>query len=232
MYSCPKGIYAKSILVALTGVAAATPSGLNNIPTADTTPQRTLVLQAFGTVGGEADDDFNLGFKTGVDLGPLDMEFGADSHISPGDAGPVTVQAKLALPLGDNLPTIAIGSANTTFSGADANRAGETFGYLVVSQDLCFLRGHAGCGLQDGALLPFVGFDKTFTKESFGIQGEERDLFTLRTDMIQQQDSSWLYSAGVLVPVIDHVVFETWANLPDNGDDASLTLKLNLVFNF
>jgi hypothetical protein len=219
-------------LSALAGVLHATPSGLNNIPTADTTPQGTLVFQAFGTVGGEADDDFNLGFKTGIDLGPLDMEFGADSHISPGDAGPVTLQAKLALPLGDKLPTIAIGSANTTFSSADANRAGETFGYFVVSQDLCYLRGHVGCGLQDGALLPFLGFDKTFTRESFGMSGESRDLFTLRTDMIQQQDSDWLYSAGVLVPVIDHIVFETWANLPGNGDDASLTLKLNIVFGF
>jgi hypothetical protein len=186
-------IFSGLVWLCLTGAAGATPSGLNNIPTADTTPQGTFALQAFGTVGGEADDDFNLGFRTGIDLGPLDMEFGADSHISPGDAGPITVQAKLALPLGDKLPAIAIGSANTTFSRADANRAGETFGYLVVSQDLCYLRGHVGCGLQDGALLP---------------------------------------SAGVLVPVIDQIIFETWANLPDNGDDASLTLKLNLVFVF
>jgi hypothetical protein len=29
-----------------------------------------------------------------------------------------------------------------------------------------------------------------------------------------------------------HIVFETWANLPDNGDDVSLALKLNFVFNF
>lgn len=227
-----KGIIGGLALLGLEGVSHGTPSGLNNIPTADTTPQGTLVFQAFGTVAGEADDDFNLGFKTGVDLGPLDMEFGIDSHMLPDGAGPVTVQAKLVFPLGEKLPTVAIGMANTTSSGADANRAGEPFGYLVVTQDLSYLRAHVGCGLQDDALLPFLGFDKIFTNESFGMNGENRDLFTLRMDMIQQQDSTWLYSAGVLVPVIDHIVFEAWGNFPDNGDDSSLTMKLNFVFNF
>ena len=36
----------------------------------------------------------------------------------------------------------------------------------------------------------FLGFDKTFSKESFGLGDDDRDLLTLRSDMIQQQDSS------------------------------------------
>lgn len=167
----PKRIVGGLVLLGLTRVASATPSGLSNIPTTGTTPQGTYVLQAFGTVGGEADDDFNLGFKT----------------------------------------------ANTTSSSTDANRAGETFGYLVVSRDLCYLRGHVGCGLQGEALLPFLGFDKTFTKGTFRMKGEERDLFTLRTDMIQRQDLSRLYSAGVLVPVIDPSSWRLGQIFPTTG---------------
>jgi hypothetical protein len=56
--------YMRTVLLAsmaLTSAASATPSGLNNIPTADTTPPRTLVFQGFSTMGGESDTDFNLG---------------------------------------------------------------------------------------------------------------------------------------------------------------------------
>jgi hypothetical protein len=52
--------------LALTSAASATPSGLNNIPTADTTPPGTFVFQGFSTMGGDRDTDFNLGFKTGL----------------------------------------------------------------------------------------------------------------------------------------------------------------------
>ncbi len=75
--------------------AHATPSGLNNIPTADTAPQGVLVLQMFSTVGGDNDSDFNLGFKTGVDFKPLRFEVGADSHVYPGVGGPVVLQSKV-----------------------------------------------------------------------------------------------------------------------------------------
>jgi hypothetical protein len=64
------------------------------------------------------------------------------------------------------------------------------------------------------------------------VEPEYRDLFTLRADVIAQADSSWLYSIGVLVPVHKYFVFETWANLPDNGDEPSLTIKGNFVFKF
>ncbi len=40
--------------------AFATPSGLNNIPTADTTPQGTFVLQAYNTVSGNAETRGNF----------------------------------------------------------------------------------------------------------------------------------------------------------------------------
>ena len=243
---------AAAALLVTTTSAFATPSGLNNIPTADTAPQGTAVFQAFSTVGNDRHEDFNLGFKTGVDLRPVKFEFGLDSHILPDDAGPLTVQGKVAVPFGDNLPTLGLGIANTTFSGADRDKAGDPFSYLVLSHDFGFLRGHAGVGFQDDTALPFFGFDKTFRTQTAAaavaetsgkgpvgkgpvaaaVETVSRDLFTLRADAIQQQDSSWVYSAGVLVPVVKHVVFETWGSFPDNGDDPSLTLKLNFVFSF
>lgn len=245
-------------LTALSSTSHATPSGLNNIPTADTTPQGTFVLQTYSTVLGSGPNDFNIGFKTGLDFHKyLHLELGADSHLIPGKGGPVTANAKLAIPFGEHLPTLALGAANTTFSSTDRARAGDEFFYGVVTEDLGWFRIHGGCGLQDGIALPFYGIDKTFQyhkqlpaehdsksiKDGKSIAGSQCckdmvtttkaiDLFTLRGDAIQQLDRSWLYSAGVLVPVCKYFVFETWANLPDNGTSASWTIKGNFVFTF
>jgi hypothetical protein len=244
-------------LAALSATSYATPSGLNNIPTADTAPQGTFVLQTYSTVLGSGPNDFNIGFKTGIDLHKyLHLELGADSHLIQGKGGPVTANAKLAIPFGDHLPTVAFGAANTTFDSTDRKRAGDEFFYGVVTEDLGWFRVHGGCGLQDGIALPFYGIDKTFQYHKqvpaesegksikdgksvadgkcckAGMTSKAIDLFTLRGDAIQQLDRSWLYSAGVLVPVCKHFVFETWANLPDNGTSASWTIKGDFVFTF
>src|SRR4051812_32853056 len=93
-------------------LALATPSGLNNIPTADTTPQGTFVLQAFTTLGEDRDADLNLGFKTGFEFKVVRFEMGLSSHLYPEKGGPVTPHAKIAVPLGEHLPTLALGIAN------------------------------------------------------------------------------------------------------------------------
>lgn len=236
-------------LALLTAAAFASPSGLNNIPTADTAPMGTLVLQTYSTVGGFADGDFNLGFKTGLDFKVVKFELGADSHIYPHQGGPVTVQGKIAVPLGEHLPTLALGAANVSFRDHDRRRAGDEFFYAVATEDLGWLRVHGGCASQDGNALPFAGMDKTFrsTKSVAASDGKAVadgksgkttmetktiDLFTLRGDVIEQRDASWLYSAGVLVPVGKYFVFETWANFPDNGDSPSWTIKGNFVIRF
>jgi hypothetical protein len=240
----PMRLAVTALFVSTTAVFA-TPSGLNNIPTADTTPQGTFVFQTFGTVGPDRDDDLNLGVKTGIDFKPVKFELGFDSHLLPDDAGPFTMQGKVSVPLGGNLPSLAAGVANTTFTSSDRDDAGNPFGYLVLSHDFGIMRAHVGTGLQDDDALPFFGVDKTFRTEGSPAAasssakgsvvdpaGAPRDLFTLRADAIHQHDSSWVYSAGVLVPVIKYIVFETWGSFPDNGDEASLTLKLNLVLSF
>jgi hypothetical protein len=236
-------------LAGLASTGSASTSGLNNIPTADTAPQGTFVLQAYSTVFGQADGDFNIGFKTGIDFKYAHIELGADSHLIPGNGGPVTAQGKLAVPLGEHLPTLAAGVANITFRNGDRLRAGDEFFYAVATEDLGWFRVHGGCGMQDSVALPFAGIDKTFryTKQVAASDGKSVadsksgkammttkaiDLFTLRGDAIEQRDSSWLYSAGVLVPVCKHFVLETWANFPDNGTSPSWTIKGNFVFTF
>ncbi|MGI8889708.1 MAG: hypothetical protein ACR2G0_02855 [Chthoniobacterales bacterium] len=207
------------LLAALPQLAWATPSGLNNIPTADTAPQGTLVLQTYSTVGGGARDDLNFGFKTGLEFKALRFEFGADSHVYPGLGGPVVVQAKVAYPLGEHLPTLAGGVANLAFTDHQRDRSGQPFGYGVLTEDFGFLRVTAGCGVQDGDKLPFVGLDKTFkltrkkvvavsegksvTTRETTVAGEgqgtgsgdpnsslvTRDLFTLRADAVKQHNN-------------------------------------------
>lgn len=244
-----------------TALVLATPSGLNNIPTADTTPQGTYVFQTFTTFGEDRDADLNLGFKTGFEFKPVRFELGLAGHLLPDKGGPVTPHAKIAIPFGDHRPTLAVGMANISVRERDRDRAGDEFAYAVVSQDFGWFRVHGGCGLQDGEALPFFGLDKTFhyTKKravvSDGKQAvrtvtttrgqgegpgsgdpnsalETRDLFTLRADVIEQRDQSWLYSVGVLVPVCKHFVLEAWGNLPDNGDAPSVTIKGNIVISF
>ena len=235
-------------LILLAGIAAAhaTPSGLNNIPTADTTPQGTFVLQGFTTLGGNNNADFNLGFKTGIDLKKVKLELGLASHLLPGKGGPVEGHAKLAFSLGEGLPTIAAGAANISFNSVDRRRAGDTFAYFVVSQDFHWFRAHVGIAEQSSQPLPFFGVDKTFriAKHAAASDGkaakkgakpaamEYQDLFTLRADAIQQTNHRWLASVGALIPVTKWFVFETWGNFPTDGGQASATLKANFVFSF
>ena len=47
--------------------AQASSSGLNNIPTADTAPHLTLVVQEYSTFGAERKPDHTAGFKFGID---------------------------------------------------------------------------------------------------------------------------------------------------------------------
>jgi hypothetical protein len=235
----------------LTASAAwATPSGLNNIPTADTTPQGTFVLQTFSTVGEAVNQDLNIGFKTGIDFKKVKLEVGLDSHLLPGNGGPVTVNGKIAIPLGEGLPVIAAGVANISFSKDYRARAGDPFPYFVASQDFHWFRLHAGIGEQNSQPMPFFGIDKTFRiaksapaadgksvktaggKQVKATETEYRDLFTLRADAIQQPNHVWLASFGALVPVCKHFVFEAWGNFPTDGTQASATIKGNFVFSF
>lgn len=205
----------------LTASALATPSGLNNIPTADTVPHRTVAVQAFDTFSSHS-DDFWMGFKTGWDLtDKLHLEWGLDSHLSPDPAGPLFFQTKVGFsPWEDG--KIAIGVAGVGFTNTD--RAGDPFTYAVLTQDLHFARLSVGYGLQTDANTVLLGLDRTF-------KVFDRNL-NVNADLVQTGDQSgWLTALGVKYDLTKHIVLESWVNLPDEGD-ASVMAKINFVFTF
>jgi len=205
----------------LTSSALATPSGLNNIPTADTVPHRTVAVQAFDTFSQHS-DDFWMGFKTGWNLTDnLHLEWGLDSHLSPDPAGPLYFQTKVGFPPWED-GKVAIGVAGVGLT--NTGRAGDPFTYAVLTQDLHFARLSAGYGLQTDANTVLLGIDRSF-------KVFERNL-NINADLVQTGDQSgWLTSIGAKYDLTRHIILESWVNLPDEGD-ASVTAKINFVFTF
>ncbi len=209
-----------TLCLLLTGAALATPSGLNNIPTADTVPHRTVAVQAFDTFG-PGKHDFWMGFKTGWDFSPLHLEWGLDSHLAPDPAGPLYFQTKVGFAPWDG-GNIALGIANVGLT--ETARSGDPFSYAVLTQDLTIARLSIGYGLQTDNNSILIGLDRTW-------KVFDRNL-NLNADLVQQRDQSlWLAAVGFKYDLSKHLVLEGWANLPDEGS-ASFLAKINYVFKF
>ena len=203
----------------------ATPTGLNNIPTADTTGARTLVLQGFSTFGENRGPAHFAGFKTGLDPLGQRVEWGLDSRIGPGSAGPAVLQFKYAVQLQAAGPTLALGVANLALTKGDRDEAGQPFSYLVFTHDFGGMRAHAGYGLQNRNNAAFLGLDKTFKVFA-------RDLM-LRADLIQIDNrNQWLGSAGFLYLLHKNWALESWVSQPTERGAASFTVKLNFIVKF
>jgi hypothetical protein len=119
----------------------ASSSGLNNIPTADTAPNLTLVFQEYSTFGAQRRSDDIAAFKFGFDPWETSswrnrFEWGIDSHFAPGDAGPAVLQVKYATQPAPRWPAFCIGVANVAATASDRARTGQPFWYWVLSQDL------------------------------------------------------------------------------------------------
>lgn len=105
----------RSIMVALSMLAGTTwglavwasPTGLNNIPTADIVPRDLLVLQAWVACDGDAS------WFTGLKFSPAERwEAGADDTVAgEGSAGAATLQAKYRILVGEKA-ACALGVAN------------------------------------------------------------------------------------------------------------------------
>jgi hypothetical protein len=204
----------------LAASAFATPGGLNNIPTADTMPHRTIAVQAFDTFGS-GDHDLWMGFKTRWDFAPVHLEWGLDSHLAPDPTGPLNFQAKVGFEPWDR-GKVAIGVANVGLT--DPSRSGDPFSYAVLTQDFSIARLSIGYGVQTNSNTVLIGLDRTW--KIF-----ERN-FNLNADLVQQNDQSkWLTAVGFKYDLSKHIVLEGWANLPEKGD-ASFMAKINYVFQF
>ena len=213
------------VALLLTGSAFATPSGLDNIPTADTPGQGDVVIQAWTNFGNDHDADFNMGFKTGFDVWGQKLEFGADSHLFPNQGGPVVLQFKYVQDVWTG-GKLAVGIANLALGRDSMDRAGDPFSYALISQTIAgSLRAHAGFGFQTAGNSVLLGLDNTW-------KVLDRDL-QLRTDFVQIQDQSqWMGSVGFLYVLHPRVVLEGWASQPLDHGDTIFTAKLNFVFKF
>lgn len=185
-----------------------------------------FVIQAFSSFGNDVDSDFNMGFKTGLDIFGQKFEIGADSHFLPDKGGPVVLQAKYSLPFGEGLPTLGVGIANLALGSDSRDRAGDPFTYVLLTHDFGgLLRAHAGYGFQEDNNSVLIGLDKTF-------KVADRDL-VLRSDLVQIKDESdWLVSFGALYALHENLVLESWMSQPFDDGDPIFTMKLNFVIKF
>src|SRR5687767_5831963 len=113
------------------GQLLATPSGLNNIPTADTAGESDYVFQAFTNFGERRRPDNNLGFKTGLALFGEKFEVGLDGRITPDKGGPAVAQVKYAHGIWEG-GTLGVGIANIAVRSEDRDRAGNPLKYGIV----------------------------------------------------------------------------------------------------
>lgn len=206
----------------------ASSSGLNNIPTADTTPNQTVVLQGYSLFGVQRSPDHFAAFKFGID--PWEtrrwrnhFEWGLDSRIAPGNVGPSVLQAKWATQPDPHRPAISIGIANLGSTRAERLRAGAPFSFIVLSQELRFFRLHGGYALQAGNNnTVMLGLDRPF-------RVFRRD-FILHTDALQTEHrKNWAASFGGLYAISRYFAVETWITQPIHGHPPSFIAKVDVV---
>ena len=195
----------------------ATPTGLNNIPTADVVPAHVLVWQAFAQFGEDRAPAWFAGFK----YGPAEnCEVGLDDTVTgAGSAGGPTLQAKYRLELNASA-ALALGAANVS---DDPSRHGELFPYGVVSAEAGSARLHLGRSWQSGNQAWFAGIDRSVSPE-----------LTLRADWIQTSDGDeCVKSLGFIRSLGPRWLLEAWALFPsEDGASTDYIVKLDWVIPF
>lgn len=193
-------------------VAFASPTGLNNIPTADVVPHKVLVLQSWAAFDGDTS------WLTGFKYGPAkNWEVGLDDAVAgAGSAGAPTLQAKYRVPLQEGA-ALALGAANIS---NDRDRYGGVFPYGVVSAALAHVNGHLGYAWQKDNHGLFVGVD--------GAVGEK---LTLRADWRQVADGDEsVASLGFIRELSPRWLVEGWASFPTaEGAENGYVIKCDYV---
>lgn len=207
-------------LILAAGPVWGSPTGLNNIPTADVVPKELLVFQYYNFIETNGRADHFGAFKYGL---TSNIEVGLDGRgASDTDADEFLVaQAKLRFDLSDSL-AMAAGIANL----GDRATAGREYPYAVFSNDFGFVRAHLGTTAQKDNEGIFVGLDRTF--KLF-----ERDLI-LRSDLIEtNKRDDTIISTGFLYDLGQNWLLESWVSWPsESRSDEVYTIKLNYVVRF
>ncbi len=203
-------------LVALAAEAWASPTGLNNIPTADVVPFGKLVLQQYTDIGRGEPPAFYVGAK----YGPLPrFEVGIDDRLAGGGkpmASPVG-QVKFQFLRHDQRLSAAVGVANL----GDTKRNGDPAFYLALKRRLVpKLRGHIGFMNQGSQNSVFAGLD-----------GKLLGGWDWRADAIQTNHMhDCLFGLGTIGPLRKDMLLEAWASVPtQDGAEESFMLKFDWV---
>jgi hypothetical protein len=207
-----------AVIVSCAGLWAS-PSGINNIPTADITPLGKLVLQAYTHSDEGERTTATLGAKYGL---PYDIEVGADKRLLPNDPdGPTTLSVKKAFALGLTGSRFAVGVANITDNTGDH----PIYPYGVFSQPLApRSRGHLGFAAQRDNNEVFVGYDFTLPRGTMLCADVVRGL--------SGGDKHTLCSVGALMPAKFGAV-EGWVTRHTlSGADSGTSLTLKVDYNF
>ncbi len=200
--------------------ALATSTGLNNIPTADVVPEKTLVFQYFTNLSKNSKAEHFTGFKYGL---MKNIEVGLDGRIFPEKTSEENLvgQTKMRFIFDKDL-AVALGVTNL----GDRDKAGKESPFGVLSYNVGFLRLHFGGTTQNDNEGLFAGIDKT-------VSFLERD-FTFRSDIIQtneQRDTTT--SVGFIYDIGHNFLIESWMSFPsESGKEDVLTIKLNYGIKF
>lgn len=208
----------------IVGSAFSTPSGLNNIPTADVADTGVLVLQQMNNLRlsgfyGRHILAFKYGIAPNMEVGwvgaPRHSGSKRDFLLGVGAAAsyPTTFHGKVQVHIQDNLQ-LGVGIINLSDS---ARKAGHPVYYAVVSQDFKWARGHLGFMTTKGPDGLFVGLDKNFGR------------WTFRADFNDVGAGS-VFTFGFLRPLSRDWILEGWLSFPtQRGIRETVTLKLNYV---
>ncbi len=211
-------LIAASFAACSIGTALATPTGLNNIPTADVVPRNVLVLQSWVNFGSGLD----TGWAAGAKYGPAEnWEVGLDGGLTgPGSGGGPVFQAKYRVPL-EKGARLAAGVANLS---GNRDFHGGYFPYAVASVPIAErANGHLGYSFQSATRGLFLGADVTVGRA-----------FTLRSDWIHTDDGDEsVASLGFITPVTSDFLVEGWASFPTApGAETNYILKVDYVIPF
>ena len=228
------GLSREWLAAGLAGIAAwvqASPSGLNNTPTADTCPEQTAVFQTWEGFGG-GDSENWIGVKYGLFK---NAEIGTDWRTSGSPYLEPQFQAKYGVDIGEALPRLCVGIANLS---ASTGRNGDPMPYGVLTyslKDWCRL--HAGYGFQNNNEGAFGGIDRTFKVAGMNlmlcgdvIQSDERENALMAPGIKIGPAADDMQ--GIAGKILRHIVFETWTTFDTNGDADTYVAKLNLIVGF
>jgi hypothetical protein len=202
-------------LAAAVGMGAATPTGLNNIPTGEVVDAGVLVVQGFSQFGEGSEPAWFAGVKYGP---ARNWEVGLDdSVLGPGSVGGPVLQVKRRIAAGPAVE-FALGAANVS---NDRSRHGDVLPYAVASGTIVGgLRAHLGRSWQAGNQAWFGGLSEAVSPK-----------LTLRGDWIQAEEGhESVASVGFIGELGPRWLGEAWASFPSaSGQETTWVVKLDWV---